>query len=306
MSFSQDIKAQIARHLPQKRKESISFLAAMFMQCGHRNKISENAPSVYFVTEREDVARICFTLLKKTYNINIDCSVKHAHTEVFRLRIKGAASLDVSRDLCVEGDLRGLGLEDTESRRAFISGAFLCSGSCNDPERSYHLEIVCDSETKAGFLKEQMEHFDIRAKTVSRKNHYVIYLKDGSQIVDMLALMDAHVSLMAMENSRILKDMRNTVNRRVNCETANISKTVSAAVKQIEDIKYLEETGRMKELSPSLQETARLRLENPELPLQELGTLFDPPLGKSGVNHRLRSLCEEAAKYRESYDKREV
>ena len=270
----------------------------MFMQCGYRNRISENSPSVHFVTEREEVARICFTLLKKTYNINIDCSVKSAHTEVFRLRIKGAASLDIIRDLCVEGNLKDLDLEDTESRRSFISGAFLCSGSCNDPKKSYHLEIVCDNDEKAGFLKEQMERFDIAAKQVTRKNHRVIYLKDGSQIVDMLALMDAHVSLMAMENSRILKDMRNSVNRRVNCETANISKTVSAAVKQIEDIRYLEETGRLEELSPGLQMTARLRLENPEKPLLELGALFDPPLGKSGVNHRLRSLCEKAAAYR--------
>ncbi|MCR5649601.1 MAG: DNA-binding protein WhiA [Lachnospiraceae bacterium] len=298
MSFSQDIKEQIARHLPQKRKDRISFLAAMFMQCGHRKEISENCPAVYFVTEREDVARICFTLLKKTYNINIGCSVKYAHTEVFRLKIKGAESLDICRDLCVERDLAGLDLDDAESRRAFISGAFLCSGSCNDPQKSYHLEIVCDTDEKADFLKEQMERFDIKAKTVCRKNHRVIYLKNGSQIVDMLALMDAHVSLMVMENSRILKDMRNSVNRRVNCETANISKTVSAAVKQIEDIRFLEETGRLSELNAGLKDMARIRLENPELPLQELGKFFDPPIGKSGVNHRLRSLCEEAAKYR--------
>ncbi len=301
MSFSQDIKAQIAGHLPQSRKDRVAFLAAMFMHYGYRNRISESAPAVYFVTEREDVARICFTLLKKTYNINVDCSVKNTHTEVFRLRIRGAASLDISRELCVEGDKRELEPLDSESRRAFISGAFLCTGSCNDPEKSYHLEIVCDSREKASFLKEQLECLQIRAKETVRKNHWVIYLKDGSQIVDMLALMDAHVSLMDMENSRILKDMRNSVNRRVNCETANISKTVSAAVKQIEDIRYLEETGRLKELSPGLQMTAKLRLENPELPLQELGMLFDPPLGKSGVNHRLRSLCREAEKNREGY-----
>ena len=299
MSFSQEIKEQIARHLPQKRKDRISFLAAMFMQCGSRNRITENAPAVYFVTEREDVARICFTLLKKTYNISIDCSVKSTHTEVFRLRIQGAASLDLGRELCVESGHRDHGLSDAESRRAFISGAFLCTGSCNGPQKSYHLEIVCDREDKADFLKEQMGFFGIQAKSVCRKNHWVIYLKDGSQIVDMLAIMDAHVSLMEMENSRILKDMRNSVNRRVNCETANISKAVSAAAKQIEDIRFLEETGILKELSPGLRMTAKLRLENPELPLQELGELFDPPLGKSGVNHRLRSLCRKAEESRD-------
>ncbi len=296
MSFSQDIKNEIAKHLPQKRKDRISFLAAMFMQCGHRNSINEKKAALWFSTERGDVSRICFTLLKKTFNINIDCSVRYAHTEVFRMRIRGADVPDIGQSLCVEGDLEKLNLTDSDSRRAFISGAFLCTGSCSDPSRSYHLEIVCDSSEKAGFLKKQLEFFDIRAKIICRKNHYVIYLKDGSLIVDMLGLMDAHVSLMTMENSRILKDMRNSVNRRVNCETANISKTVSAAVKQIEDIEYLQKTGRLKELSRGLRDMAQVRLENPELPLQELGALMDPPLGKSGVNHRLRKLSEEAEK----------
>ena len=128
------------------------------------------------------------------------------------------------------------------------------------------------------------------AKIVERKKHYVVYLKEGSQIVDILNVMEAHVALMNLENVRILKEMRNSVNRKVNCETANISKTVNAAVKQVEDIVYLRDTVGLNSLPENLREMAELRLEYPEAPLKELGTYLNPPVGKSGVNHRLRKI----------------
>lgn len=121
-----------------------------------------------------------------------------------------------------------------------------------------------------------------------------MYLKEGSQIVDLLNIMEAHVALMNLENIRILKEMRNSVNRQVNCETANINKTVSAAVKQVEDINFIKSVRGLDSLSDSLREIALLRLEYPEAPLKELGTYLEPPVGKSGVNHRLRKLCEIA------------
>ena len=136
------------------------------------------------------------------------------------------------------------------------------------------------------------------AKIVERKKHYVVYLKVGAQIVDILNVMEAHVALMNLENVRILKEMRNSVNRKVNCETANISKTVNAAVKQLEDIIYIKETEGLDQLPDNLKEMALLRLEHPEAPLKELGTYLDPPVGKSGVNHRLRKICEEAERLR--------
>ena len=143
---------------------------------------------------------------------------------------------------------------------------------------------------KAGQIRELMGTFGIEAKIVLRKKHYVVYIKEGSQIVDMLNVMEAPVALMELENIRILKEMRNSVNRQVNCETANINKTVSAAVKQTEDIRYIQETIGLSGLPANLQEMARVRLERPEATLKELGEALNPPVGKSGVNHRLRKL----------------
>ena len=139
-----------------------------------------------------------------------------------------------------------------------------------------------------------MESFNLDGKIVERKGHYVVYLKEGSQIADMLRIMEAPLALMEFENIRILKEMRNSINRQVNCEAANLGKTISAAVKQVEDIKYICSTVGLDNIPESLAETARKRLEYPEAALKELGELMDPPLGKSGVNHRLKKLSELA------------
>ena len=160
------------------------------------------------------------------------------------------------------------------------------------------MEIVCQSKERADEIRELLGTFEIEAKQVVRKNHYVVYLKEGSQIVDTLNVIGAHVALMDFENSRILKDMRNSVNRRVNCETANIGKTVSASVRQAKDIELVMQSEHYKELPDTLKEMAKIRLHNPNVSLKELGELMDPPIGKSGVNHRLRKLSEIADKLR--------
>ena len=139
-----------------------------------------------------------------------------------------------------------------------------------------------------------MNSFEMDAKIVARKKYQVVYLKEGAQIVEMLGIMEAHVALMNLENVRILKEMRNSVNRQVNCETANISKTVNAAVKQLEDIEYIKQTAGIDSLPENLKEIALLRLEHPDATLGELGTYLDPPVGKSGVNHRLRKISAVA------------
>ena len=189
-------------------------------------------------------------------------------------------------------------MQNSCCRRAFIRGAFLSAGSMSDPEKSYHFEIVCATEKKATQLMEIINSFDIDAKIVPRKKNYVVYVKEGAQIVDMLNIMEAHVALMNLENVRILKEMRNSVNRQVNCETANINKTVNAAVKQIEDINYIQETVGLESLPANLQEIAEVRLKYPEAALKELGTFLEPTVGKSGVNHRLRKICEIAEEMR--------
>ena len=174
----------------------------------------------------------------------------------------------------------------------------MAAGSISDPSKSYHFEIVCKAKGLAEQIQGVMESFQMEAKIVERKNHHVVYLKDGSQIVDMLNVMEAYVSLMNLENVRILKEMRNSVNRKVNCETANIGKTVNAAVKQIADIELIRDMIGLDNLPDNLREMALLRLEYPEAALKELGNYLEPPVGKSGVNHRLRKLGEIAEKLR--------
>ena len=162
------------------------------------------------------------------------------------------------------------------------------------PEKGYHLEFVCTKESQAKQLVSILQDFSLDGKIVLRKKYYVVYLKESEGIVDLLNIMEAHKALMELENLRILKEVRNSVNRRVNCEAANITKTVNAAAKQVEDILFIKEHYGLKKLPDNLQEIARVRLENPDVALKELGQLLDPPVGKSGVNHRLRKLTEIA------------
>ena len=183
-------------------------------------------------------------------------------------------------------------------KRAYIRGAFIAAGSMSDPSKSYHFEIVCGELAQAEYVRDMINSFDLDAKIVTRKKTFVVYLKEGSQIVDVLNIMEAHIALMEVENVRILKEMRNSVNRKVNCETANINKTVSAAVRQMEDIVYVRDTVGLDYLPEGLRDAALTRLENPDATLKELGSLMADPVGKSGVNHRLRKISEIADKLR--------
>ena len=185
-----------------------------------------------------------------------------------------------------------LGMED--ALRAFIRGAFLVSGSVSDPGKSYHFEIVCRDEEQANRLCRQICYFEISAKIIQRKTRYIVYVKDSNGIVELLKVMGAGKASMDLENVRIIKDMRNSANRQYNCDAANINKMVKASARQLEDIHLLERTIGLDSLPPALCEMARVRLAHPEESLQELGQYLDPPVGKSGVNHRLRKLSQMA------------
>ena len=184
-------------------------------------------------------------------------------------------------------------------KRAYIRGVFLATGSVSDPSKAYHFEITATTEEKANQIKEIIGFFNIEAKIILRKKYYVVYIKEGSQIVDLFNIMEAHVALMEFENVRILKEVRNSINRKVNCETANINKTVNAATRQIDDILYIKETVGFSELGEGLEEIARVRIDNPDLSLKDLGELLTKPIGKSGVNHRLKKLSSIAQNLRE-------
>ena len=314
MSFSGEVKEELGTQIGAARHCQIAEIAAFISMCGSVMIDRNDRYSVKIHTENLIVARKCFTLLEKTFNIRTEISIRRNlsrqstaywllvknHEEALRL-LQAAKLLTQEGDVMEELSLvRNTVVKQYCCRRAFIRGAFLVSGSISDPEKSYHYEIVCSARGKAEQLQKIINSFEIDAKVILRKKSYVVYVKEGSQISNFLNIMEAHVALMKFENVRILKDMRNTVNRKVNCETANINKTVSAAVKQVEDIHYIRNTIGLEHLSEPLREMALTRLSYPEATLKELGDLLMPPVGKSGVNHRLRKLGEIADKLRQN------
>ncbi len=287
MSFSSDVKAELAKQAGKSRHCQLAELAAILELEG---RTGEDGCSLEMDSENPLVLQKYALLMKKLFGIHSEGALsKEEARRVLEAMKWEPAELGTAR-------ADGLLVQKTCCRRAFIRGAFLAAGSISNPARSYHFEIVCRSMAQAQQLKELMEGFETDAKVVTRKQHFVVYLKEGSQIVDMLNVMEAYVSLMNLENVRIVKEMRNSVNRKVNCETANISKTVNAAVRQVNDIMRIRDTIGFSGLPDHLREIAELRLEYPDVPLRELGTYLDPPVGKSGVNHRLRRLSEIAEK----------
>lgn len=280
MSFSAQVKEELCGHISSARHCRMAELAAIITMSGcFENEIWKCDADNRFVCKKSEK-------LIKLLNFDMGSDdTRHA----LKLRFYDGC--------CVPDSIIA---ERSCCKRAYIRGAFIAAGSLTDPEKGYHFEIVCEAVKQAALIMNIIGDFGLEPKLIQRKKYYVVYLKDGSMIVDVLNIMGAHVSLMSMENVRILKDMRNTVNRRVNCETANINKTVSAAVKQIEDIRYIEQTSGLKYLPDNLREIAQIRLEEPDMPLKELGLKLNPPLGKSGVNHRLRKISEIAGELRRS------
>lgn len=309
MSFSGKVKEELASHVSAARHCQIAELAAILQFCGRIRRGDSGEMLLCFETENEVVEKKCFTLLRKTFNIE---------TSVWKSDEKNAEKLEhmsiaisdpdvvwnIFRALKLIGE-NGIfiGLEEPVNpiliknaccRRAYLRGAFLCAGSMSDPAKGYHLELVTDNERKAFQIQTLIREFELDAKVIRRKKYFVVYLKEGSNIVDFLNICEAHVSLMQFENERIVKEMRNSINRRVNCETANISKTVNAAAKQISDIEKIRDHYGFANLPDNLCEMAMVRMEYPDASLKELGQYLTPPVGKSGVNHRLRKLSEIA------------
>lgn len=182
--------------------------------------------------------------------------------------------------------------------KAFVRGAFLGGGSINNPKSAYHLEVTFSSVENAKLVLKILEKYQIQFKSIEKKSGYSIYTKDGDEISKLLALIGANSSVLKFEEIRVYRDIRNSVNRKVNCETANLNKTVNAALKQIEDINYLKQIGQFKKMPEQLQEIANLRLENPEASLVEIGKMLSRPIGKSGVNHRFQNIEQFALRFK--------
>ena len=319
MSFSGKIKEELSRQMSENRVGQVAESSALICMCGAVAIDKNGMYALKIHTENISVARKCFTLFRKTYNIKTDVAIRRnqkkgtisyfviikAHADALRV-LNEIHLLDEFGDIQEELDVqKNVLLHERASKRAFLRGAFLAAGSMSDPEKSYHFEIACATQEKAMQIIEVMQSFSLEPKIVPRQRYYVVYLKEGTQIADILNVMEAHVALMEFENIRILKEMRNEVNRKVNCETANLNKTVSAAVKQLEDIRFIQEKTGFDELPDALRDIALARLNYPEASLKELGELVTPTVGKSGVNHRLRKLSEMAERLRpkeEIYD----
>lgn len=299
MSFSGNVKEELAAHISLARHCQLAELAALLLFSAGT---CEGNMHLRLDTENEAVVRKCFTLLRKTFNIETVMQGKERLIPDDALEGKVIQALHLSgiekEGLNLAEPVNSLLIKNSCCARAYLRGAFLSVGSMSDPKKSYHLEFVCNEKTQALQLQMILQEFQIEAKIIRRKKYDVVYLKEGSGIVDLLNVMGAHVSLMNLENLRIVKEMRNSVNRRVNCETANISKTVTAASKQIEDILLIRYKYGFENLPDNLRQMAEIRLEYPDAALKELGEYLEPPVGKSGVNHRLRRLSEIADKIR--------
>lgn len=298
MSFSGQIKEELAQVISSPRHCQLAELAALVQFCGH---IEEDG-SLLVQSENPLVIRKCFTLLKKTFKIEA-VSKSQMQTQNYRLFVTGEDAFKVLEALKIcdtAGHLMMRHLTDPVliknscCKRAYLRGCYMAVGSMSDPYKSYHLELVCGLQAQAEQLLKILHDFSLDAKMIIRKKYHVVYMKEGENIADFLNITEAHKALMEFENTRIYKGMRNMVNRKVNCEAANITKTVNAATRQVEDIRLIREKMGLEGLPEPLRQMAYVRLENPQASLGELGKLLDPPVGKSGVNHRLRKLGELA------------
>lgn len=301
MSFAGKVKEELLEILGKSKHCQLAELAAIFSVCGQVIMEEKGNFVIQFHTENLTVARKCFILIKKAFRIIPDVSLRGHHQYGIYILAEEDATMILKALQILEGALlvpEGI-IAKQCCKRAFLRGLFLACGSVSDPNSGYHLELVAGNQNRAVRIQEIIGVFGLEAKMIERKNSYTVYLKDGAGIVDFLNIIGAHVALMEFENVRILKELRNSVNRQVNCETANIKKTVSAASRQVEDIRYIKEVTGFGNLSSSLAEIAEKRLENPEMSLKDLGGLLEPPIGKSGVNHRLRKLSELAEKLRQ-------
>ncbi len=310
VSFSYNVKEELSRLSSSaccQRAElaSLMQMAGTIQIIGGQKKILLRIQTVHAPTARRiykllkknsispegiAVKRNSFLKDRSLYIISID--VKQCKTLLEELGILPIGSGFEHQRTGINPDL----IKNKCCKKAFLRGAFLGGGSISNPKGSYHMEFVTQDKDMAQTLLKLISDFGLKSKVVERKNNYLIYLKNGDHIADMLGIIGAHSSLLKYENIRVLKEMRNSVNRMVNCETANLNKTIDASVRQTASINYLKESGKFDDLPENLRQVAELRLKHPDLSLKELGQMMDPILGKSGVSYRLKKIEEIAKK----------
>lgn len=305
MSFSNDVRNELARIMPEKECCRKAEIRALLIASGKIVIFGHNKNDIILKVETENAAtaRKIFKLLKAAYHLHPFVKMeKRKRFKIYRVYevntflkkddIEAFQKMNIinSNSLMINQNVSQTAIKRNCCKRSFVRGVFLTRGFINRPEGNYHLEIILNSNKLAVYIQELLAKFDLQARIVNRKNSLVLYIKESEQIVDFLRLVGASKALLDFENVRIIKSMRNNINRQVNCETANLGKTVNASVRQIELIQILIEKNVLDNLPPQLKELALLRIDYPDSTLRELGVMLDPPLSKSGVAYRMRKL----------------
>ena len=286
MSFSSDIKQELNKNSSLSNKNIVKQELVGYLISGNVNILK--GKEIKFSTESDyNINRFSKLLSNLNINHSIDIVGKNF---IISLKTKDINFVNYKEDLIYMKEMP----KNEEEKKAIIRGTFMGSGSINNPEKEYHLEIEFTNKQNMDKISNFLIEFGIKIKNMETKNKYYIYFKDGEEISKFLALIGAAKAVMKFEDIRVQKEMRGKVNRLVNCETANLNKTINAAVEQIAAIKKLQKTGEFKKLDDNLKEIALLRLENPNMSLIELGKKLREPVGKSGVNYRLKKIMEIA------------
>ena len=318
MSFSAQVKNELARIIHENPQVQLSELSAIIRMSGTLKLMGFNKLSFVINTENPAIARKVFTLIKNCFGITVEIQVnrqsnlKRNNTYVLSVTYDQGANDILEKVGIIEKEGEHLSWVSTipkhlvsrqDGKRAYLRGAFLGSGSVSDPAKMYHLEFSTVNIEISQNLRKLLNSYKLNAKIVTRKNNNVVYIKESEPITDLLNLMGAYNALMHLEDIKIKKQMRNDVNRLVNCETANLNKTVDTSMRQIECINYIMEKQGLDYLPENLHEIAMLRVENPDMSLKELGEIMETPLGKSGVNHRLKKIEMIAEELKEKIEK---
>lgn len=308
MSFASSVKKELTMievHPVHARAE-----LAAFVRMNGDYRTDNEKKEIMIKTENAAIARRMYGLIKKYFEVESNLVVRR------KMNLDKNNVYIVRLHTGVESILKELGMVDTErhprripedimqddqQKRSYLRGAFLAGGSVNSPETSrYHLEIRSSDKDHNDDLCEIINSFDLNARTLERRNNYIVYLKESEKISDFLALIGAPQSVLKFEDTRIVRDMRNSVNRLVNCENANLNKTADASSKQLKNIALIDSEYGLENIPEKIREIAELRLENPDASLKELGELVPQgKISKSGVNHRMRKINEMADKIRE-------
>lgn len=287
MSFSQDTKQELSKINNLAKKDQVKQeLLGYLISC---NTTVDLKNIVRYATENEYNINRFSKLLN---NMNIDYSIEmEGKTFVIKFKLKDESIATIrNQKICIDYKK----IDNEESKKALIRGVFLGAGSINNPENKYHLEIKFLTKINADKVRDILKEFNINFKPLNRGEKHSIYIKEGEEISNFLALIGANNAVLKFEDIRVQREMRGKVNRLVNCESANLNKTINASIQQIDAIKKLQENKKFNKMDDNLKEIAILRLENPDMPLSELGKLLKTPLGKSGVNYRLKKIVELA------------